>query len=92
MEISSYCLNATVTKSWLRPVREKCSYQEFFWSLFSQIQTGYGDLFKGKNNDVILKVFLLNLNKSPYSVQMRENTDQNNSEYGHFSHSGNSTI
>ena len=21
---------------------------------------------------------------SPYSVQMRENTDQNNSEYGHF--------
>ena len=24
---------------------------------------------------------------SPYSVQMRENTDQNNSEYGHFSRS-----
>ena len=22
---------------------------------------------------------------SPYSVQMREKTDQNNSEYGHFS-------
>ena len=26
---------------------------------------------------------------SPYSVRMRENADQNNSEYGHFSHSGN---
>ena len=25
---------------------------------------------------------------SPYSVQMRENTDQNNPEYGHFSRSG----
>ena len=24
---------------------------------------------------------------SPYSVRMRENTDQKNSEYGHFSHS-----
>ena len=24
----------------------------------------------------------------PYSVKMRENTDQNNSEYGHFSRSG----
>ena len=24
------------------------------------------------------------LSISPYSVQMRENTDQNNSEYGHF--------
>ena len=25
---------------------------------------------------------------SPYSVQMRKNTGQNNSEYGHFLHSG----
>ena len=25
-----------------------------------------------------------NLDDSPYSVRMRENTDQNNSEYGHF--------
>ena len=25
--------------------------------------------------------------KSPYSVQMRENTDQKNSKYGHFSRS-----
>ena len=27
--------------------------------------------------------------ESPYSVQMRENTDQKNSEYGHFSRSVN---
>ena len=39
-----------------------------FWSLFSHIRTQYGDL----------------LRKSPYSVWMRENTDQKNSEYGHF--------
>ena len=25
---------------------------------------------------------------SPYSVRMRKKTEQNNSEYGHFSHSG----
>ena len=25
---------------------------------------------------------------SPYSVRMRENMDQNNSKYGHFSHRG----
>ena len=29
---------------------------------------------------------------SPYSVQMRENKDQNNSEYGHFSRSGKLSI
>ena len=32
------------------------------------------------------KTFSLREN-SPYSVRMRENTDQNNSEYGHFSRS-----
>ena len=26
---------------------------------------------------------------TPYSVRMRENADQNNPEYGHFSRSGN---
>ena len=30
------------------------------------------------------RIFLYILRKSPYSVRMRENTDQNNSEYGHF--------
>ena len=47
---------------------EKCPYSELFWSAFSRIRTEYGE---------ILRI-------SPYSVQMRENADQNNSEYGHF--------
>ena len=49
--------------------RKKCPYSEVFWSTFSRIWTQYGE---------ILRI-------SPYSIQMQENTDQNNSEYGHFS-------
>ena len=49
--------------------REKCPYSEFFWPAFSRIRIEYGE---------ILRI-------SPYSVWMRENTDQKNSEYGHFS-------
>ena len=52
-------------------LRKKCPYSEFFWSAFSRIWTEYGE---------ILRI-------SPYSVRMRENTDQNNSEYGQFSRS-----
>ena len=52
-------------------LREMCTYSEFFWSAFSRIQTIYGEIWSN----------------SPYSVRMRENTDQKNSEYGHFSHS-----
>ena len=48
---------------------KKCPHSELFWSVFSRIRTEYGE---------ILRI-------SPYSVQMRQNTDQNNSEYGHFS-------
>ena len=40
----------------------------FFWSVFFRIWTEYF---------VILRI-------SPYSVRMRENADQKNSEYGHF--------
>ena len=46
-----------------------CPYSKFFWSVFSSIRTEYGD---------ILRI-------SPYSVRMRENMDQKNSECGHFS-------
>ena len=35
----------------------------------------------------ILWFFALKLSISQYSVQMRENTDQRNSKYVHFSHS-----
>ena len=53
-------------------LRENCPSSEFFWSVFSRIRTEYGE---------ILRI-------SPYSVRMQENTDQKNSEYGHFSRSG----
>ena len=52
-------------------LREKCPCLEFFWSVFSPIRTEYGE---------ILRI-------SQYSVGMRENTDQKNFEYGHFSRS-----
>ena len=47
---------------------KKCRYSEIFWSVFSHIWTEYEYL----------------LRKSPYWLQMREYTDQKNSEYGHF--------
>ena len=50
------------------PLREKFQYSEFSWSLFSRIQTDYAET---------RSIF-------PYSVGMRENADQENSEYGHF--------
>ena len=50
-------------------LNKKCPYSELFWSAFSRIRTEYGEI----------------RSISPYSVQMRENADQNNSEYGHFS-------
>ena len=55
---------------WYLALREKCPYLELFWSTFSCVRTEYGEI----------------LCISPYSVQMLENTDQNNSEYGHFLH------
>ena len=52
-------------------LRKKCPYSELFRSVFSHIRTQYGE---------IKSIF-------PYSVRMQENTDKNNSEYGHFSRS-----
>ena len=52
-------------------LRKMCPYSEFFWSVFLRIRTVYGE---------ILRI-------SPYSVRMRENTEQKNSKYGHFSRS-----
>ena len=48
--------------------RKKCLYSELLWSVFSRIWTEYAE----------------NQSVSPYSVRMRENTEQNNSEYGQF--------
>ena len=50
-------------------LREKYRYSEFFWSVFSRIRTEYEEM----------------LHISPYSVGMRENAHQKNSENGHFS-------
>ena len=52
-------------------LRQKFRYSQLFWSVFSRIRTEYRE----------------KLRISPYSVRMRKNTDQNNSEYGHFSRS-----
>ena len=49
-------------------LRKKCPHSELFWSAFFGIRTEYGGI----------------LCISPYSVRVRENSDQNNSEYGHF--------
>ena len=49
-------------------LRKNCLYSELFWSAFSRIRTEYGKI----------------RSISPYSVRMRENAGQNNSEYGHF--------
>ena len=42
--------------------------RSFLWSVFFLIRTEYGEI----------------LSIPPYSVQMRENTDQKNSVFGHF--------
>ena len=52
-------------------LRKKYPYSELFWSVFSRIRTEYGEI----------------RSISLYSVQIRENADQNNSDYGHFSRS-----
>ena len=51
-----------------KTLRKKCPYSELFWSVFSRIRTEYGEI----------------LCSSPYSVRMRENMDQNNSETDNF--------
>ena len=47
-----------------KTLRRKCSYSEFLWSVFSRIRTEYGDT----------------LCKRLHSVQIRENTDYENSD------------
>ena len=61
-------LQLDLTVTWLQSLREKCPYSELFWFTFSRFWTEYEEI----------RII------SPYSVQMRENADQNNSEYGHF--------
>ena len=69
---SKVLLDVTMTQSERLTLRKKCPDSELFWSAripkFSRIRTEYGE---------ILRI-------SPYSVIMRKNEDQNNSEYRHF--------
>ena len=48
---------------------KKRPYSKLFWFIFSRILTKHGEISE----------------ISPYWVRMRENADQNNSKYGHFS-------
>ena len=47
---------------------KRCPYSELFWSAFSRIRTERREI----------------LCISPYSVRMRENKNQSNSEFRHF--------
>ena len=49
-------------------LREKSPYLELLWSAFFHIRTEYWEI----------------QSISSYSIRMRENADQNKSEYGHF--------
>ena len=64
--------NFKIPSSWFTglSLHEKCPYSELFSSAFSRIQSEYRE---------ILLICL-------YSVQMRENADQNNRKYGRFLH------
>ena len=53
-------------------LHEKCPYSKLFRSAFSRICNEYGEM----------------RSISPHSVKIRENADQNNSEYGHLLRSG----
>ena len=56
------------TRTWTtNSLREKYPYSELFWSTFSRIRTDYKEI----------------RSISPYSVRIRENAEQNNSEYEH---------
>ena len=62
---------------WDQALRKTCPYLELFWSVCPCIRIEYGEIVR----------------ISPYSVQMRENVDQNNSKYWHFLRSeGYSTV
>ena len=66
--VKQFFQKVKITNSSRLKLSKRCSYSELFWSAFSRIRTEYAE---------IRSIF-------PYSVQMRENADQNNSEYGHF--------
>ena len=64
---------SSFTNTGLEGNHEKYPYSGFFWFVFSHIVTEY------------VEILCIRRDISPYLVRMRENTDQKNSEYWHFS-------
>ena len=62
---------AIMDKMQCNTLSKKYPYSELFWFALSHVWTEYGKI----------------RSICPYSVQMRENADQNNFEYEHFSRS-----
>ena len=56
---------------------KKCPYSELFWSVFSRNWAEYREILRISEYGELLRI-------STYLVQMRKNTDQNNSKYGDF--------
>ena len=80
-KIYFYCFYRNFSLLWFFLIMPHCvksarPYSELFWSAFSRIRTEYREISS----------------ISPYSLRMRENADQHNSEYGHFSRSATITI
>ena len=73
LTISKYYFNISNIRMNHLILHENCLYSEIFWSVFSRIRTEYGKM----------------QSISSYSLRMRENTDQKNSEQEHFSPSAN---
>ena len=69
LELSLLCsMSLIICQSQWTILHEKCPYSELFWSVFSRSRTKYRE---------ILRISL-------YLVRIWQNTDQNNSQYGHF--------
>ena len=75
-----FCINAQILQPHLHERVVFLNFSLFFisllWSAFSCIRTEYGEI----------------RSVSPYSVRMRENANQHNSEYEHISRSESRTL
>ena len=63
-------------------LREICLYSKLFWS--GPYLPAFGLIAERYSVSLRIQSECGKILISPYSVRMRENTDQNNSEYGHF--------
>ena len=68
LSFTSYLSHIQISSLWNYSQRKQCPHSELFWCIFSRIRSEEGE---------ILRISL-------YSVRMRENSHQNNTEYGHL--------